>query len=141
MKTITVEKDGLTVVARERSARDNVDEAYIHGAIATTLAKRQGITDIAKLSNRAWAGITAVTPIIQQIVSLDGDWPFTLPVSDTDEALTAFHDAVLDAPEQYLELLTDAVKAAKKSPVPNESEPQHEPRESGGSDTASTAES
>ena len=118
MTHITHEQDGLIVVARERTGRDEVDAPYIDGVIAGVIAKRQGLKDITALPNRVWLGISTVTPLIQQIVSLDGDWPFTLPVSESGEALCAFHDAVLDAPKRYLAILQAAVEKAD-TPVPN----------------------
>lgn len=116
---ITHEENGLNVVARQRSGRDTVDEAFINAALARAIAKQLGIVNFGDLPNRVWAGITTVTPLIQQVVHIEGEWPFTLPQGETDEALCAFHDAVLDAPPQYLTTLQAAVKAADASPVPN----------------------
>lgn len=114
VKTYTVSnpQDDLTVTAAERRGRDGIEAPFIHADLARVIATREGIEDIFKLSTAVWTAIPLITDIIQQVISLTGDWPFSLPGSEAISDYVVFYDAVLAAPQRYLNLLTEATKKA-----------------------------
>lgn len=119
MREITVEKDGLSVTVRESIGSDVVEAPYIHAVIGEALAQRAGLNEIKSLPPRAWNSIVIVTSIIQQVVTVGGEWPFLFPDIDNNAEIVAFYDAALKEAAVYITLLKEALKKVETSPIPN----------------------
>lgn len=117
--THTSEKDGLTVVMRERTGGDALDFPTLVLALREYLKKQTGLDDT--LTPRLWMRVMFVVNVIQQTTRLSGKNRFDIPSAYApDDDITDFYEFLMGRSEDVIKFFEAALKLVNKAePAPN----------------------
>lgn len=106
-----------SVTVRGRIGRDGSETPFLHMSLARPLASSMSL-EPKDLDSSIWAQIIEVTNYVQRVIALDGEWgDIRLPASDSDADRHAFFCGLLDADEECILTLQEALKAVDASPL------------------------